>query len=55
MSQQADWSLCQKCEAMLFDGFPDKGQCTAGGAHAAQGFNFTLPHDIAESANALAS
>jgi hypothetical protein len=43
MSPQADWRFCQTCEAMFLDGFPDKGQSTAGGAHAAQGFNLTLP------------
>jgi hypothetical protein len=31
---------------MFFDGFPEKGNCAAGGGHVAQGFMFALPHDI---------
>ena len=42
---QTDWRFCQKCNAMFFDGAPDKGHCPAGGAHVAQGFIFQLPHD----------
>jgi hypothetical protein len=55
MSQQADWRFCQKCQALFFDGFPDKGHCIAGGGHLSQGFNFNLPYDIAESASAQAA
>src|SRR5262249_20297957 len=41
---QSAWRFCNKCNAMFYDGFPDKGHCAAGGAHVAQGFNFVLPH-----------
>ena len=40
---QANWRFCQKCNAMFYDGYPDKGNCPAGGGHTAQGFNFNLP------------
>ena len=43
---QPDWRFCNKCFAMFFAAFPSQGQCPAGGGHAAQGFNFVLPHDI---------
>jgi hypothetical protein len=46
MSMQGAWRFCQKCHAMFFDGFPNKGNCAAGGGHDAQGFNFVLPHDL---------
>ena len=42
---QADWRFCHKCHVMFFDGFPQKGVCSAGGGHEAAGFNFVLPHD----------
>ena len=44
MPEQPAWRFCQKCEAMFFDGFPNKGVCPAGGGHQAQGFMFVLPH-----------
>jgi hypothetical protein len=44
---QEGWRFCRKCHAMFFDGYPDKGVCPAGGAHAAEGFNFVLTHDVA--------
>jgi len=42
---QTNWRYCVKCHAMFFDGYKKKGSCAAGGAHAAQGYNFVLPHD----------
>lgn len=42
---QAAWRFCHKCNAMFFDGFPQKGVCPAGAGHEAAGFNFVLPHD----------
>jgi len=40
---QYDWRYCVKCRAMFWNGDPNrKGRCAAGGAHAAQGFNFGL-------------
>jgi len=45
---QANWRYCGKCFSMFYDGFPDKAKCAAGGGHAAQGFKFRLPHDIAD-------
>lgn len=44
---QAAWRFCFRCRSMFFDGFPTKGQCPAGGGHAAAGFVFYLPHDHA--------
>ena len=49
---QNHWRFCQKCNAMFFDGFPSKGVCPAGGGHEAQGFDFSLPHDVPPTANA---
>jgi hypothetical protein len=49
---QRDWRFCRKCQAIFFDGFPNKGPCKAGGAHEAAGFNFVLPHDVAETPTA---
>jgi hypothetical protein len=48
---QGGWRNCWKCQAMYFDGYADKGQCAAGGAHEGHGddprtFNFVLPHPI---------
>ncbi len=48
MLQQQDWRYCQKCNALYYDGYPDKGHCQAGGAHVAQGYNFSLSYDAAE-------
>ena len=44
MPEQAAWRFFQKCEAMFFNGYPNKGICTAGGAHEATGFYFVLSH-----------
>ena len=46
MAVQTQWRYCDKCHAMFFDGYADKGHCPAGGGHQAQGFMFGLPHDI---------
>jgi len=43
---QANWRFCRKCQSMFFDGYPSKGNCVAGGTHAAAGFNFVLQHDV---------
>lgn len=43
---QAAWRFCNKCNALFFDGYAQKGACPAGDGHAAQGFMFVLPHDI---------
>jgi hypothetical protein len=40
---------------MFFNGFPEKGTCPGGGGHEAAGFNFDLPHDDPETANAQAA
>ena len=42
---QGDWRYCGKCMAMVFDGFPAKGVCPAGGGHVAQGYTFVLPFE----------
>jgi cytochrome c5 len=52
MSMQQDWRYCQKCHSMFYDGYPNKGNCAAGGGHDAQGFMFFLPHDLAETPTA---
>ena len=41
---QTQWRFCNKCFAMFYDGYPQKGRCSAGGAHFAQGYGFVLPH-----------
>ena len=45
-SAQADtqdsWRFCNKCHAMFYNGYPDKGRCAGGGGHVAQGYNFVL-------------
>ena len=51
-ASQRSWRFCRKCHAMLFDGYPNKGVCTAGGGHVAQGYNFDLTYGVAESATA---
>ncbi len=47
---QANWRFCNKCHGMFWDGYPKKGSCPAGGGHTAQGYNFTLTHDVIGSA-----
>lgn len=42
---QHDWRFCSKCHLMFFDGYPNKGNCPAGGGHAAAGYNFRLSYD----------
>jgi hypothetical protein len=42
---QPNWRFCNKCEALFFDGYPQKGVCAAGGGHVAAGYNFTLRYD----------
>lgn len=42
-SYQQQWRFCGKCKSLFYDGFPAmKGNCTAGGGHTAQGYNFAL-------------
>lgn len=49
---QDQWRYCTKCHALFFDGYANKGRCPAGGGHRAQGYNFVLPHDVAETPKA---
>ena len=51
-NDQSSWRFCNKCNAIFFNGYPSKGRCPAGGAHVAQGYEFVLPHDVAETRNA---
>jgi hypothetical protein len=51
-ASQRAWRFCRKCNAMFFDGYPNKGRCPGGGGHSAQGFNFDLTYDIRETATA---
>jgi hypothetical protein len=39
---QNNWRFCNKCQALFYDGYPNKGRCPAGGGHVAQGLNFKL-------------
>lgn len=43
---QGAWRFCNKCHALFFDGYPQKGVCPAGAGHFAQGYVFVLPHDF---------
>ena len=49
---QDQWRFCRKCNALFFNGYPQKGRCAAGGGHVAQGYNFVLPHEVPESPHA---
>ena len=40
---QSAWRFCGRCFCLFFDGFPEKGNCPAGGPHEAAGFTFVLP------------
>lgn len=42
---QSAWRFCDKCNSMFYDGYADKGRCSAGGGHHAQGLDFVLSHD----------
>ena len=53
-SLQKNWRYCEKCHAMFYDGYPNKGRCPAGGGHSAEGFTFVLSYDIPETGNAQA-
>jgi hypothetical protein len=55
MASQNNWRGCNKCSAVFFNGFPDKGTCPGGpGGHVAQSFNFQLPFNVPETAKAQA-
>lgn len=42
--EQGDWRFCGKCQQLFFDGYPEKGRCSAGGGHSAIGFNFSIEY-----------
>jgi hypothetical protein len=48
---QPEWRFCNKCNALFFDGYPEKGHCAAGGPHVAQGFQFSLHYDSNQAGN----
>jgi hypothetical protein len=50
-ASQRRWRYCGKRQSMLFDGYPDKGLCPAGGSHA-QGYAFDLTYNVGESPTA---
>jgi len=52
MPNQSAWRYCGKCHGMFYDGYPDKGICSAGGGHNATGYTFVLPHGVAGSSTA---
>jgi hypothetical protein len=45
VGDQPDWRFCKKCDALFFNGAPDKGHCAASGSHLAQGFRFSVHFD----------
>jgi hypothetical protein len=48
-SAQKNWRPCTKCQAMVFNGYREKGHCPAGGGHKADSnpdMNHAIPHDI---------
>jgi hypothetical protein len=60
MPTQVEWRFCQKCNAMFYNGLPQKFVCTGNrtttalvghGGHEAQGFVFDLPYDQPETPN----
>lgn len=58
-SFQSSWRYCGKCHAMFYDGYEQKGSCPADALvaqneHSAIGYNFVLPHDVAQTNNAQA-
>ena len=52
---QSSWRYCNKCHAMFYNGYQEKGACPANGQHEAAGFNFVLPHDVAATATTQSS
>lgn len=53
MAEQNDWRFCIKCQALFFDGYPDKGVCPADQAnHVAAGYHFVVPYDVPQTATA---
>jgi hypothetical protein len=53
-ASQKNWRYCTQCGGLFFDGYNDKtfqNVCPRGGAHNPAGFNFVVPHDVAEDAN----
>lgn len=51
---QRGWRFCHRCNAMFFDGFPNKGTCPSGGVHEPAGFEFVLEHTAAPSTSSAA-
>ena len=50
---QTEWRFCKKCSVMFYNGFNSKGSCPSdGNQHAADGFDFHLPHDGPETDHA---
>jgi hypothetical protein len=47
---QLNWRICDRCQAVYYDGFPDKETCDAGDGHRPNPdprlFNFLVPHDF---------
>jgi hypothetical protein len=55
INSQDEWRYCNKCHAMFYNGYQEKGKCPLGSQHEAAGYNFTLPHDVAGTAKTQAS
>ena len=50
--------MCDKCNAMFYNGYPNKGRCPAGGGHAAKrpgNYNYLLLYDTPETPKAQSS
>jgi hypothetical protein len=51
---QKNWRFCYQCFGMFYDADNQRDsniRCPAGGFHRAYGYNFVLPHDVAEGPN----
>src|SRR4029453_16470845 len=46
--RQKDWRYCMQCGVLFYENFPSV--CPKGAGHLPAGFNFVLPHDVAEDA-----
>lgn len=46
MPNQPYWRYCGKCHTLFYDGYADKGKCSAGGSHEAIGFIFEIPYNF---------
>lgn len=50
-NDQSQWRYCNKCKTLFYNGYDQKGICSAGGSHTAQGFDFKLFYNMPETEN----